>query len=215
MSTISVQTVNAGTLINTVNIVATTANIATANIATMNTISSTVATMNVNSATVAQMNVIGTLLQLGGSNYPIIMGSNTATTSGTSKDFTGIPSWVKRITVMFSGVSTNSTSLVLIQIGTGGAPTTSGYVGRVATTAHTAGFGTPGNVAGSSRSGIVTITNLSGIVWVASIALDDGPTNAVVGGGTVTLAGVLDMVRLTTTNGTDTFDAGFINIMYE
>ena len=46
-------------------------------------------------------------------------GTAVASTSGTSNDFTSIPSWVKRITVMFNGVSTNGTSPVQLQIGAG------------------------------------------------------------------------------------------------
>ena len=34
-------------------------------------------------------------------------------------------------------------------------------------------------------------------------------------GGSVTLSGILDRIRITTVNGTDTFDAGSINILYE
>jgi hypothetical protein len=34
-------------------------------------------------------------------------------------------------------------------------------------------------------------------------------------GGFVPLSGTLDRVRITTANGTDTFDAGSINILYE
>jgi hypothetical protein len=33
--------------------------------------------------------------------------------------------------------------------------------------------------------------------------------------GSKTLAGTLDRIRITTVNGTDTFDAGQINILYE
>ena len=35
------------------------------------------------------------------------------------------------------------------------------------------------------------------------------------GGGSVTLSGALDRVVLTTVGGTDTFDAGSVNIIYE
>jgi len=35
------------------------------------------------------------------------------------------------------------------------------------------------------------------------------------GAGTKTISGVLDRIRLTTVNGTDTFDAGSVNILYE
>lgn len=55
-------------------------------------------------------------------------GTAVATTSGTSIDFTGIPSWAKKITVMFSAVSTNGTSPIQVQIGAGSV-SNSGYVG--------------------------------------------------------------------------------------
>ena len=61
-------------------------------------------------------------------NLQLISGTAVASTSGTSIDFTGIPSWVKRVTVMFSGVSTNGASLPQIQIGAGSVQT-SGYAG--------------------------------------------------------------------------------------
>jgi len=71
-----------------------------------------------------------------------------ASTSGTSIDFTGIPSWVKRITVMFSGVSTNGSSNLLVQIGTSGGVDNTGYLGSctaattgVSTVSFTTGFG--------------------------------------------------------------------------
>ena len=62
---------------------------------------------------------------LGGS--VIVSGTSQASTSGTSIDFTSIPSWVKRVTVMFNGVSSNGASQKLIQIGSGSV-TTTGYV---------------------------------------------------------------------------------------
>lgn len=45
--------------------------------------------------------------------------------------------------------------------------------------------------------------------------LTQGTAVASTSGGTISLAGALDNVRLTTVNGTDTFDAGSINILYE
>jgi len=61
--------------------------------------------------------------------YPLVSGTSQASTSGTSIDFTGIPSWVKRITVMFNGVSTNGTSNKQIQLGDSGGFETTGYLG--------------------------------------------------------------------------------------
>jgi hypothetical protein len=142
-----------------------------------------------------------------------------ASTSGTSIDFTSIPSWVKRITVMFNGVSTNGTSLVLVQIGAGSV-TTSGYVAYVQSSgagqSSTAGFviDTTGNAA-YTRSGVLSVANITGNTWVSGGTI--GATGSFVGGsvGNVSLSGTLDRIRITTVNGTDTFDAGSINILYE
>lgn len=146
-------------------------------------------------------------------------------TSGTFIDFTGIPAWAKRITVMFNGVSTSGTGSLLIQLGSG-SPTTSGYLGTnsllgtgVSSTILSSGFlfsmGAADTAAGL-RSGLVTFGNITGAVWSGQGTLSTSNAGAVsVTGGAVTLAGVLDRIRITTTNGTDTFDAGSINILYE
>lgn len=157
------------------------------------------------------------------SGSTITSGTAVASTSGTSIDFTGIPSWVKRVTVMFNGVSTNGTSNFICRVGNGSI-VTSGYasgasrVGLASTGAtSTAGYLlSPDNGGTVIAHGQVVITNISGNSWVASFVLgrsDDGYT--FLGGGSVTLSGALDRVRITTVNGTDTFDAGTINILYE
>jgi len=145
-----------------------------------------------------------------------------ASTSGTSIDFTSIPSWVKRITVMLNSVSTNGTAGFRVQIGPTIVPETSGYVGSqfesssLATNNFTAGFDTASVSAAQSYSGAFTLTLLSGNIWclTAVIGGDAASTSRIIS-GRKTLAGVLGVVRFTTTNGTDTFDAGSINILYE
>ena len=158
-----------------------------------------------------------------GINSAVTAATAQASTSGTSIDFTGIPSWVKRITVMFSGVSTNGSSSPLVQLGTSGGVVTSGYGGTgslIASTVtsqnFTTGFGERSQDSAAVRSGAWVITNVSGNIWVCAGVLgrSDG-ANTSVTGGTVTLGGTLDRVRITTVNGTDTFDAGSINILYE
>jgi len=158
----------------------------------------------------------------------IASGTAVASTSGTSIDFTSIPSWVKRITVMFSGVSTNNTSNVQIQIGTGGTPTTSGYLGTVSyiaglnttsSNAFTAGFGVTNTTAsGDIYHGQMFLTLLDSATnkWAysSSVCRSDATVNFL-GAGSVSLAGVLNMLRITTAGGTATFDAGSINILYE
>ena len=147
-----------------------------------------------------------------------------ASTSGTSIDFTSIPAGVKRITVMFSGFSTNGTSNYLIQLGSGSV-TTSGYVSTstyaqsgaaIGGTTSTAGIvitnGNPANIV----TGNLIINLLTGNQWVGSgVFGQENGTVCVFTGGRITLSGTLDRVRLTTVNGTDTFDAGSINVFYE
>jgi hypothetical protein len=143
------------------------------------------------------------------------------TTSGTSIDFTGIPAGVKRITVMFNGVSTNSTSLIQVQIGSGSV-TTSGYTSQWSTNgvsgSITSGFITSyrGDAANAIR-GLMTICLISGSTYIVSSVLGATSANNDItsASGGVTLGGALDRVRITTVNGTDTFDAGSINILYE
>ena len=151
----------------------------------------------------------------------ITSGTAIASTSGTSIDFTSIPSWVKRVTVMFNAVSTNGTSNYLVQIGSGSV-TTSGYIGQA-----NSGAGISGNSAGfivcnnigsaSTHAGSVTILAFGSNIYIES-GLVGATTNSAsmsTSEGVVTLGGVLDRVRITTVNGTDTFDAGSINILYE
>jgi hypothetical protein len=148
-------------------------------------------------------------------------------TSGTSIDFTGIPSWVKRITVMFSGVSTSGTSLFLVQLGDAGGFEITGYASRansitttpaVTATTNTAGFvlGASALVAASTYSGTTSIVKLDGNSWVySSLIIRDGTASSNFGSGSKTLSDTLTQVRITTVNGTDTFDAGTINILFE
>jgi hypothetical protein len=157
--------------------------------------------------------------------YPLVSGTSQASTSGTSIDFTGIPSWVKRITVMFNGVSTNGTSNKQIQLGDSGGFETTGYLGasvqltdaasvNAATT--TTGFGIRSPLAADTINGAVVITNLTSNTWVAQGALTDSSRGAgYLVGGAKALSDVLTQVRITTVNGTDAFDAGSINILYE
>ena len=146
----------------------------------------------------------------------ITSGTAVASTSGTSIDFTGIPSWVKRITVMFNGVSTNGTSAVIVQVGSGSV-TTTGYLGSANSSNFTTGFSDGIANASANRQGTFTLTLFGSNVWVCGLSIGaSGVTLSNGGGGfSVPLSGTLDRVRITTVNGTDTFDAGSINILYE
>ena len=143
-----------------------------------------------------------------------------ASTSGTSIDFTGLPTWCKRVTVMFGNVSTSGTSNWLIQIGSGSI-TSTGYVSAAttpgATTNSTAGFIVNSNAtAANTVNGAIRIELLGSNLYVSSgILTQNTTTQGPYSSGSVTLSGALDRVRITTAGGTDTFDAGTINILYE
>lgn len=156
----------------------------------------------------------------------ITLGTAQNSTSGTAIDFTGIPSWAKRVTVMFNGVSTNGTSRIQVQLGDGSIKT-SGYitqscyvsVAAVANERYTSGFIVVNAVqAAGSYGGVARFHLLGSNIWCgdSSLAYNDATNTAnYFSSGNVTLSSSLDRLRITTVNGTDTFDAGSINIMYE
>jgi hypothetical protein len=148
----------------------------------------------------------------------ITMGTPVASTSGTSIDFTGIPSTAKRITVMLNGVSTNGTSPTLLQLGDSGGVETSGYLGSDNGSNFSAGFIFGGATAANVRYGtlVLNLVNSSTNTWscFGVIGRSDAATVDQVGGIKATSA-TLDRVRLTTVNGTDAFDAGEVNISWE
>lgn len=144
------------------------------------------------------------------------------TLSGTAVDFTGIPGWVKRITLVQVGVSTTGASVHQLQLGTSAAFTTSGYLGSDNTfgLSPSAVMNTTGFQIGSAQAahahGLVTLVHIGNNTWVESHSGGTSVSAGIsVGGGSVTLSGGLTRVRLTTVNGTDTFDAGTVNIMWE
>jgi len=155
-------------------------------------------------------------------------GTAVASTSGTSIDFTSIPSWVKRITVMINGVSTNGSSISQVQLGTSGGIQTSGYTGSVGyiqnanssgASVLSAGFlfsSLAGATVVFSGSIILSLLDTASGIWVCSgvVSRSDAAVPSMLG-GVKTLSGTLDRVRITTVNGTDTFDAGSVNILYE
>jgi hypothetical protein len=146
------------------------------------------------------------------------------TATGTAVDFTSIPSWVKRITVIFNGISTNGSSNPIIQIGAGSI-TSTGYTshgGFAGTSGYsvsaTTGIVLPmGSGPSNTAYGRASIELIGSNTWVGTVVFGMVQVGAYFGtsGGYVSLAGSLDRLRITTVNGTDTFDAGTINISYE
>jgi hypothetical protein len=162
----------------------------------------------------------------------VIAGKNSAitaataqTASSTAVDFTGIPSWVKRITVMLSGVSTSGTSALVVQIGDAGGFEITGYsdtVGAIATStasvASTAGTGfsiATFSANTDAASGSVVLNLISSNTWTLAGVIRCNNSRVCYAGGSKGLSDTLDRVRITIANGTDTFDAGTINILYE
>ncbi len=166
-----------------------------------------------------------------GALYPVVSGTAQASTSGTSITFTGIPSWAKRITVMFSNVTLSATSSIIVQIGAGSIANT-GYIGTaggvgntgniMTVISYTTGFGMAGTASSANQSyngnlSICLLDSSTGL-WVANGSTSLAPgsfTGVQVCGGSKTLSGSLDRVSITTVGGTATFSTGSINILYE
>tara|TARA_R110000772_G_scaffold53560_1_gene122512 strand:+ start:503 stop:1027 length:525 start_codon:yes stop_codon:yes gene_type:complete len=154
----------------------------------------------------------------------ITSGTAQASTSGTSIDFTGIPSWVKRVTVIFNNVRTNGGSNYVIQIGSGSV-TTTGYASAcsfsgasMSGTNTTSGFPMWRGSSGEIQTGLFTICLISGTTYIGSgvFGYSSAQSYSTQGGGlSPALSSALDRVRITTANGTDTFNLGSINILYE
>lgn len=146
-----------------------------------------------------------------------------ATTSGTFIDFspvddTGIPSWAKEITISLNSVSLSGTSHLLVQVGNSGGLSTTGYDASSsslpttpANVTSTSGFPVRVATAAASLGGHVVLT--LGAVCTSSHTVNRGDGNTMTGGGTGPLPTTLDRIRLTTVNGTDTFDAGSVSII--
>jgi hypothetical protein len=158
----------------------------------------------------------------------LTQGAATASTSGTSIDFTGLPSGLKRIIVSWGSGSTNGSSIPMLQLGDSGGVETTGYLGGAATVVSagatsgansTAGFLLAGSMASTiilHVTAILTLIDPATNTWACSVSGGrSDAANMICGGGTKSLSGTLDRIRLTTVTGSDTFDAGTINILYE
>jgi hypothetical protein len=155
---------------------------------------------------------------------PVITSDTAVTSAGqTSINFTNIPSWVKRVTVLFSGVSTSGTADVIVQLGTGATPTytTSGYLGSVSNQAgtvenFTSGFKVVNSMAAASvYHGNILICNVTSNTWSESAVLGNSNAGGTrMSGGSIPLADALTAVSITT-SASDTFDVGTINIFFE
>jgi hypothetical protein len=156
--------------------------------------------------------------------------------NNTVVDFTGIPSTVKRITIMIEAMSTNGTSVPLIRVGAGGILSSTGNypnsqiaIPSGATpggTANSTGFPMNNSSAATNAlTGTAVITRLLGAggaykytytaMWATVDGSGVGTRTMLCAGSVDTASSPIDTIRLTTVNGSDTFDNGYANILYE
>jgi hypothetical protein len=163
---------------------------------------------------------------LGAIRSASVLTTEQASTSGTSIDFTSAPSWAKKVTVQFVGVSTSGTDGLIIQLGDSGGVETSGYLGAASAISSTVTTGnqTAGHAAtnGSSATAVYhgkvvfTLEDAANFTWVGAGILAHSEAGQIhLSGSSKSLSAALDRVRITTTGGSNTFDAGSINVLYE
>ena len=157
----------------------------------------------------------------------VVMGGPYNTTSGTTVDVTGIPSWVTTIVIHLSGFSTSGNDSTLIKIGDAGGLETSGYSGSMGyfstSSQAAASYGAstgyvilPSVSAAYSFYVTVTLqlTDRSANTWGISVNGADSNQRQVFSVGSKSLSATLDRFTLTTSGGTDTLDAGVMGYFY-
>ena len=159
------------------------------------------------------------------SNLAVNLQTAVATTSGTDIDFTGIPSGVKRVTLLFSETSLNGADDFLIQLGDSGGFETSGYISSVGHVINSQSGNVRSSTAGFIAGGGDTSTKLIGTMtlslivagsykWISALNVTQSTAVTQCGGGQKSLSAELTQVRITRT-GSNTFDAGSVAISWE
>jgi hypothetical protein len=157
-----------------------------------------------------------------GMGSSILTSGTVQTASSTAVNFTGIPSWAKRVTVMYTGVVTSAAAVPLIQLGTSGGIVTTGYDGATGAIANTSscnaslittGLGLAHLAFYTTFTGAAVFTLVTGNTWVGTLT-GKNTTGISTGSTFIALSGTLTQLSLIT-NAAPTFTAGSINIMYE
>jgi len=161
-------------------------------------------------------------IEASGAHGQLIQGTAQATTSGSSVTITGIPSWVKRITIMLNGVTSSGNAYQAIQVGSGSLQST-GYVTTVAGVygSSATNNANPGTnyfyIFNTSSSlaiyGTVVLTLVNANTWVQTGTILGGNRYSA-SSGSVSLSGALDRISLVDT-ASGTYSAGSVNILYE
>lgn len=145
------------------------------------------------------------------------LGTEQASTSGSSISFTGLPSGVKMIVISLIGVSTNGTGTVQFQIGDSEGLETTSYntqtEAHTTVTEYTGGWTIDFAIATAAIYGqlILVLEDSSDNTWTATGQFWNTLQSQRHPVGSKALSLTLDRVAMVTT---DTFDAGAINIAY-
>lgn len=156
-----------------------------------------------------------------------LTGTEKTTTGGTSIDWTDMTASCRRVTLTFIGVSSSGTDPWLLRLGTSGTPASANYRctaaallngASVSSVNDTTGFQVFVTSAAAVMHGriVLDLENATQNYWTCTATL--GRSDAAAQHttyGSIQLAGDLDIIRLTTTGGTDTFDAVRIGVLYE
>jgi hypothetical protein len=181
----------------------------------------TASTGAIEEITVSGGTFTGGVLTVGG----ITLATPAASTSGTSIDYTGLPTGLKQVNLMLKGVSTSGSSAPMVQIGPSGGIETSSYAGGASngagtTTAFTTGFTLKASThaAADIIDGlyILNLENSSANSWCSSgVGFWSSTSQQGINSASKSIAGVLSRIRFTTIGGADTFDSGEVNISYQ
>ncbi len=156
----------------------------------------------------------------------LTLATPVATTSGTTITFTGIPAGTKQIILMLHGVSTSGTSILLARLGDSGGVEATGYEAGavnlktgVVKADSNIGFALEGaGESGSIRNGsyIFNLESTAVNNWTMTGGSYDNSSETVkAASGSKPLSAELTQIQIIATNGTDTFDAGEVNIAYQ
>jgi hypothetical protein len=177
-------------------------------------------------AVTGTLSATGTVADSTGTLRPLISGTVVTATTAFPLNFTNIPSWVKRITVMFASASPSLGNWFTIQLGTSVGIVTSGYLGSAFIT-------TTSGITAMQNSSAINIYNNSGSAadtMHGSVVLNllDPATNTWTAMGLVSKSNALVMsyvtgsislasalTQVSVAAGSGSLDGGSINIMYE
>jgi len=172
-------------------------------------------------AITATGNITGNqIISASGIIFPLL--NDTTTTANVPLLSFTVPSWAKRVTFMLKGVSCAGTSNKQFQIGVSSGIISSGYIGYAFDSSGTGVPSSTGFIFNSTSatdvlSGFVAFNLLDSTTntWVYAGTLSDSfNNNGWFMSGSVSLAGPLTTVNLSSVTITDSFTAGIVNVIY-